>query len=159
MMSSFSIPTRRTAAPRRFPWLFASVAINLVFVGLTLSWALGMRSHQPLPAWQSEFMRALSPEDAAVTARAIDRLKDVQTRADKQLGEQYLALKAALLARPYSAADTQKALDQMSFIRDDQQIAFQKIVAEEAAALSPEGRAKLVDMMEREARRWRPPWH
>jgi hypothetical protein len=158
-MSSFSIATGRNREPRGFPWLAASVAINLIFIGLTLSWALGMRAHQPLFGWQRELISELSPADAAIASNAADRLEQVQDRTDKMLAEQYEALKTALRAQPFNAAACQKVLDQMAFIRDDQQISFQKIFADEAAALSPEGRSKLVDAMEREAHRWHAPWH
>ena len=158
-MSSFSIAAGRTREPRRFPWLAISVAINLIFVGLTLSWALGMRAHQPLFGWQRDLIGELSPADAAIVNSAADRLEQVQDRTDKLLADQYESLKAALRAQPFDAAACQKVLDQMAFIRDDQQINFQKIFAEEAAALSPEGRAKLIDAMEREAHRWHAPWH
>jgi hypothetical protein len=159
-MSSFSIAAGRPARRRpRSYWLFASVAVNLILIGLIFSWALGMRAHQPMFGWQRDLVGSLSPADAAIVGNATDRLEEVQARTDRLLVDQYEALKTVLRARPFSPGDCQKVLDQMAFIRDDQQISFQRIFAEEAAALSPEGRAALVDAMEREAHRWHPPWH
>ena len=160
-MSSFSIATSRSRrrGPGRSYWLIASIAVNLVLIGLMLSWAMGMRAHQPLFGWQRDLIGTLSQSDSAIVSNAADRLEAVQTRTDGLLMAQYEALKTALRARPFNPADCQKILDQMAFIRDDQQILFQQIFAEEAAALSPEGRSGLVDAMDREARRWHPPWH
>ena len=158
-MSSFRIAFKPARRPRRSYWLVVSVAVNLVLLGLILSWAMGMHARQPPFGWQRELAGSLSASDAAIVSQAADRLEDVQTRTDGLLLVQYEALKTALRAQPFSAAGCQKILDQMAFIRDDQQISFQRIFAEEAAALSPEGRARLVDAMERESRRWHPPWH
>ena len=158
-MSSFSIALERERGPRRSYWLVVSVAANLILVGLMLSWAMGMHARQPLFGWQRDLAGSLSPADAAIVIQAADRLEAVQTRTDGLLMVQYEALKTTLRAQSFSPADCQKILDQMAFIRDDQQISFQRIFAEEAAALSPEGRIRLVDGMERESRRWHPPWH
>lgn len=158
-MSSFSIASGFERGHRRSYWLIGSVAVNLVFIGLIFAWVLGMRAHQPLFGWQRDIVGSLSEADAAVVSNAADRLQAVQDHTDQLLVAQYGDLKTVLRAQPFNAADCQKVLDEMAFIRDDQQISFQRIFAEEASALSPEGRAKLVDAMDREARRWHPPWH
>jgi hypothetical protein len=159
-MSSFSIAPgiERRRPPRSF-WLIASIAVNLVLIGLIFSWVIGMRAHQPLFGWQRDLIGSVSQADAVIVGNAADRFEEVQIHTDQLLVEQYMKLKDVLRAQPFSAADCQKVLDEMAFIRDDQQISFQRIFAEEAAALSPEGRLKLVDAMEREGRRWHPPWH
>jgi len=159
-MSSFSIAPgiERRPRPRSF-WLIASIAVNLILVGLIASWVIGMRVHQPLIGWQRDLVGSVSAEDATVIGKAADQMEQVQIHTDQLLGAQYTKLKDALRAQPFSTLDCQKVLDEMAFIRDDQQISFQRIFAEEAAALSPDGRSKLVEAMDREGRRWHPPWH
>ncbi len=146
------------AAPERSYWVFASVAVNLLLVGLILAWTLAQPARrQPLVTWQRELAPSLNPSDAAIVAGAADRIAAAQTEADKSVHVEYAHLRALLAAEPVDPAALNQSLHQIESIRNDEQSAMHTMFLNELTAISPEGRAKMLGAMERESQHWRPP--
>lgn len=161
-MSSYSLGIAAGGSPRtkrRSYWLIASVAVNLILIGLIAAWVMGMNAYQPLVGWQRDMIPSLSPKDAEIVRDATERMLVVQNKAELALPQQYATLKQVLKTSPFDREQCGKVLSDMGVIREEQQNAIGQIFLEEVSALSPEARVEMVAAMNREARRWHPPWH
>ena len=142
---------------RRWEWLIASIAVNLVLIGLILSFLMGNHRHQPLVTWQREMLSSLSPSDAAIVQAATQRISERQSDSDAHAHAEFVRTRSILAVEPLDRDALKQTLDDITQIRNDQQTAVSGIFFEELTALSPEGRAKVLAAMERESHRYSPP--
>jgi hypothetical protein len=157
-MLSSSRAVRFDGGSRRPSWLMISVAVNLVFIGLIFAWVIGMSSRQPV-SWQRELIPSLSAADATIARNVAQNLDDNQAATDKLVNAQYANLIAVIKTEPFDRAACAAALDKFTAIRDEHDAQIHKIVVDEMASLSPDGRAKLAAWIENAAGRWHVPWH
>ncbi len=157
-MSSFSIPRMRVRYSSRLGWLPASLALNLILIGIMAAWVWNMppRARQPLVTWQHEMIPSLAPDDAAMAANSTARIADAQSAGDIAVHAQYNRIRTLLAAEPLDHAALQAAFDQIATIRNNQQLTIGNAFRDELATVSPEGRKTILAAMEREAVRWRP---
>ncbi len=130
-----------------------SVALNLVLIGLILSFLLGNHQHQPLVTWQVELLSTLNPDDAAIVQSATRRISDQQAAGDSRIHLDYTRTRAILAVEPLDQDALRQALGDIATTRNDEQTAIGGIFLDELVALSPDGRAKVLAGMERESRR------
>jgi hypothetical protein len=156
-IDAFYIP----AARRRWSvWLILSIAVNLVLLGLILSWAFrfdGPPPHRPMRDLQRDLIPSLSAADAEIVTTTVQRLDEIQKRDDAVSVPRFARLQAALSANPYDRAATDTAFDQLEATRADHFREFRGIIADELSTLSPDGRAKLAAALSRDNPRPRPP--
>lgn len=157
-MSSFSISRPQVPYRSRLGWLPASLAINLLMIGLVLAWVLNMPSppRQALVTWQRELIPSLSPEDAALATAATGRIADAQSSGDTAVHEQYDKIRALLAVEPVDVDALKIVFDNIAAIRHDQQMAVGTAFRDELTVLSPDGRQKILAAMRRESDRWHP---
>jgi hypothetical protein len=157
-MSSFSIPRVRSPYRSRLGWLPASLAINLLLIGLVLAWVWNMPTppRQALVTWQRELIPSLSAADAALATEATGRIADAQATGDSAVHAQYGKIRTLLAVEPIDRAALQAAFDEIAAIRHNQQIAVGGAFQDELATVSPDGRQKILSAMEKESQRWHP---
>jgi hypothetical protein len=157
-MSSFSIGRRSAPYRSRLGWLPASLAVNLLLIGLVLAWVWNMPTppRQALVTWQRELIPSFSPDDAALASEATGRIADAQATGDKAVHAEYGKIRALLAVEPVDQAALQAAFTEIATIRHNQQIAVGNAFRDELAAVSPEGRRKILSAMEKESQRWHP---
>ncbi len=156
MMASFSTPPALQGR-RRWEWLVASIAINLVLIGLILSYLLGGHRHQPFVTWQSELLPTLGADDARIVQSAIDRIAAEQMSGDSRIHEDFTRTRAILAVEPLDRDALAKAMNDIAAARNAQQTEIGDIFRDELQSLSADGRAKILAAMERESRRYHPP--
>ncbi len=156
--SSFQTPPSLQGR-RRWEWLVGSIALNLILIGLILSFMLGGKgllgdhAHQPFVTWQMELLPTLQPPDAAIVTAATRRISDQQAEGDARVHTSYMQTRAILAVEPLDRDALRRSLDEMTAIRNGEQTTIGAIFLEELEALSPDGRAKVLAGMERESRR------
>jgi hypothetical protein len=157
-MSSFSIPRTRLGYSSRLGWLPASLALNLLLIGIMAAWVWNMPApaRQPLVTWQREMIPALAPDDAAMATDAAARIADAQSAGDIAVHAQYNKIRALLATEPVDHAALQAAFEQIAAIRNNQQLTVGNAFRDELASVSPNGRKTILAAMEREAVRWHP---
>jgi hypothetical protein len=156
LASSFRTPPLPQGR-RRWEWLIASIAVNLVLIGLILSFLMGNHRRQPLVTWQQALLSSLSPSDAAIVQAATQRIADRQNDADAHAHMEFGRTRAILAVEPLDRDALKQTLNVVTDIRNSQQTETSGIFFEELTALSPEGRAKVLAAMERESHRYSPP--
>ena len=157
-MSSFSIPRTRAPYRSRLGWLPISLAVNLLLVGLLLSWVWHMPSapRQAIVSWQRELIPTLPPGDAALVEDTAGHIADVQAAADRAVHLQYNTVRTLLAAPSVDRASLQAAFDEIATIRHHQQVAVGDAFLNELVAVSPQGRKQILAAMEKESLRWHP---
>jgi hypothetical protein len=157
-MSSFSIPGTRVRYSSRLGWLPASLALNLILIGIMAAWVWNMppRARQPLVTWQREMIPSLAPDDAAMATDAAARIADAQSAGDIAVHAQYNKIRSLLAAEPLDHSALQAAFDQIATIRNNQQLTIGNAFRDELSSVSADGRSKILAAMEREAVRWHP---
>jgi hypothetical protein len=157
-MSSFSIPRSTVPYRSRLGWLPLSVAVNLLLIGLVVAWELNLPGppHQPLVTWQRELIPSLSPADAAVVSEAAGEIADAQAAADLAVHNQFNKVRAILGVDPLDKAALADAFDQMTSIRQNQQLQIGKAFTEELDQVSDAGRQKILAAMQKQGQHWRP---
>ncbi len=130
-----------------------SVALNLVLIGVILSFLFGNHQHQPLVTWQVELLSTLNPADAEIVKSATQRISEQQAGGDSRIHIDYTHTRAILAVEPLDRDALQRALGDIATTRNSEQIAIGGIFLDELVALSPDGRAKVLAGMERESRR------
>jgi hypothetical protein len=142
---------------RRWEWLIASIALNLILIGLVLSFLLGARHHQPLVTWQMDLLPSLDAADAAIVSSATQRITDQQNGGDARIHLDYTKVRALLRVETPDRHALQEMFDDIAVTRNAEQTTINGIFLDELMALSPDGRAKTLAAMERESRRYAPP--
>jgi hypothetical protein len=157
-MSSFSISRPRLPYRSRLGWLPASLALNLILIGLVLAWVWNMPPppRRPLVTWQRELIPSLSPGDAALTTEAAGRIAEAQSAGDQAVHAQYNKVRALLAVEPLDRAALEAAFTEMARIRHNQQVEVGDAFFDELAAVSPQGRQKILASMEKESLHWHP---
>jgi Spy/CpxP family protein refolding chaperone len=152
-MASFSTPPA-LETERRPGWLIASVALNLILVGLILAWLFMPHEYQKLVTWQRGVVPSLSTTDAALVTDAANRIAAKQADADTKVHEDYARVRTILSTEPLDRAALEQELNQVVNTRNGQETDVLHIFLEELTSVSPEGRAKLVAGMEKASRRY-----
>ena len=155
-MSSFSIPRARIPYRSRLGWLPASLALNLLLIGLVLAWVWNMPppARQPIVTWQRELIPSLSPADGALAREAAGRIADAQATGDRAVHAQYGKVRALLAIEPVDEAALAAAFTEIATIRHNQWLESGDAFHDELVAISPQGRQKILAAMEKESLRW-----
>jgi hypothetical protein len=155
MMSSFnstSVFNRDFISPapfrRRWGWLAASLALNLVLVGFICAWSLGMRSHTP-NSWQREIVSSLSAGDAAVVEHGIKGIADARAPGDLLIQAQHDQFHATLKTDPTNKILLKQLMDDIAKSRFNQALAINQAFLDELSELSPDGRSQIEAEMQR----------
>ena len=157
-MSSFSIPRARIPYRSKLGWLPASLALNLLLIGLVLAWVWNMPppARQPIVTWQRELIPSLSPGDGALASDAAGRIADAQAAGDRAVHAQYNKVRALLAVEPVDRDALERAFTDMATIRHTQQVEVGDAFFDELVAVTPQGRQKILAAMEKESLRWHP---
>jgi hypothetical protein len=157
-MSSFSIARGVTPYRSRLGWLPASIALNLLLIGLLGAWVWNMPSppRQPLVTWQREIMPTLSLDDAAIATRASEKISDSQKVCDDAVRAEYVKIRTLLAIEPVDTATIQADFDQIISFRNTQQTTALHAFADELSTVSADGRQKLRAAMIKESQRSHP---
>jgi uncharacterized membrane protein len=128
--------------------LAASLAVNLLLIGVVGTWAA-----RPLfrgPPQQADFSRAidrmahrLDDADAAILKRAYETRRDDVTRLSAKVRAARNEARGALRADPFDVDAFGKAMNEVSAARASFEGAIQDVVRESAVAMSAEGRRAL----------------
>jgi hypothetical protein len=140
------------------PWLIASVAANLILLGLILSWELfaGPPAHRPMREVQRSVIPSLSAPDADIVTAAIQKLDRTQVIDDAKAQAEFARVQAAMAANPFDAGALDTAFEAAEAARMAHFRQVRMIVVDELTAVSPEARALLAAAMNRENQRPRP---
>lgn len=162
-MSSFSIPRGAVPYRSRLGWLPASLALNLILAGVLVAWVSDRPTptRQPLVTWQRELAPSLETPDATIVTDGAARIADAQHQGDEGVHQQYAKVRAILAVEPVDHAALDAAFAEMAAIRHSQQLSVGHAFRDELAAVSADGRRKLLAAMEKEAVRFHssPPGH
>jgi len=146
-------------APRRWGWLIASVALNLVLLGLMLAWVWGMHTKQPYMSWQRSLLPSMSAADAAIVQEAATRIEEIKAQGDALVRAQSVRLRNEIVAEPFDRAAMEGAINALDAARNDEQTAVGRVFLDEMTALSPAGRISVKAAAERQSHRWFPTRH
>jgi hypothetical protein len=157
-MSSFSIPRGVAPYRSRLGWLPLSLALNLVLIGVVVAWELNPQAppRQPIVGWQRDLIPSLSPADTVIATEAAGRIADAQAAGDLAVHNQYSKIRAILAVEPLDQAALAQAFGGLADIRHDQQVEVGGVFEKELAAVSVDGRQKMLAAMEVQSKRWHP---
>jgi len=157
-MSSFSVSRGTVPYRSRLGWLPLSVALNLVLIGLVVAWELNLPPppRQPMVTWQRELIPSLSPADAAIVKETAGQVADAQAAGDLAVHVQFDKVRAILAADPVDKDALAAAFNEMTTIRQNQQMLFGKAFTEELNTVSDDGRQKILAALLEQGKRWRP---
>lgn len=128
--------------------LMASLAVNLLFVGVVGVWAVRPMFRGPPQA--PEFGRViermthrLNDSDAAILKRAYDERRDEMTRLTGSVRDARQKVRRALQADPFDPVALKSAMDEVRAARSAVEEAIQDVMRSGAASMSADGRRTL----------------
>jgi hypothetical protein len=145
-------------ASRPSIWLVASLAANLLLIGIVLAWISGIGTPPPRRSpidWQRAVIGSLSPEDARIVSATLERFDARQSANDDQMRANYPKLHSVIVTAPLDVQALQQAMDDGEKMRAERHAATERDFLDELTQLSPDGRTKLLAAFDQELQRWR----
>ncbi|MET0407009.1 MAG: periplasmic heavy metal sensor [Hyphomicrobium sp.] len=135
-----SVPDKRP----RFVYfgLIASLAVNLLFVGLfvTAAWHLHQEEEKPKSPGLLGFVHELSPDRRAPVEQEIAAARDSMKDLRSSVRQSWLDANALLTAEPFDKAKFTAGLMQLRDVEARYRTSIYNMVAETASVLTPEER-------------------
>jgi len=153
--------TPNTDAKKRWPWLkivlFASLALNLLVVGLIAGAALGKGPHNRSPGLSalgfSPFVRALPRADRDAIAEAFKQKSGSFQDNRRALRREFDAFLTSLRAETIDEAELRRLIESQGKRVTERRGLAQELVIERIVAMTPEARAEFADELDKAFKR------
>lgn len=130
-------------------FLAVSVALNLFLAGVMIAWHLRSPPPPPQGPWFDRMVQRMSTNlpapDREILLSSYQARRSELARLDKEVQASREKVSAAMRSEPYDPAALEQAMAASREVREPVVATVEQAVAEAAARMSPEGRAKLAD--------------